>query len=116
MLEAIELWCFRHGYLNALLYLGGTRLAKEIEARVSPGSQPLAICLGSPKAEVVVTIRGPVTMQGYVGCLRTFPDLPFGPGRRWPRLCDECEPQRSNAKAKAARALQRRVATSLGAR
>jgi hypothetical protein len=113
-LQAIELWHFRHGYLTALLHLGGNRLAKEEEARVSPRGQPLAICLDSTNQPTdVTTIRGSMTMRGYWGCLRTFPDLPFGPGRRWPRLCPSCEPQRSNLKNKAIRELQRRAARLL---
>lgn len=111
MTEAFELWHLRRTYLNALIHVGGNRLAKEVEAKASPDGQPLAICLGSTNLrEQVVTVRGPMTMHGYGGCLRTFPDLPFGPGRRWPRLCPKCEPQRSNARKKAISELQRRAA------
>ncbi len=114
MPEAHELWTYRRTYLNALIHLRGNRLAKEVEGRVAPNGRPLAICLGSTNLrERVMTVRGPFTMHGYGGCLRTFPDLLFGPGRRWPRLCPECEPQRSNAKNKAISELQRRVARSI---
>jgi hypothetical protein len=114
MSEAHELWTYRRTYLNALIYLDGNRLAKEIEAKAAPNGQPLAICLGSTNLrEQVMTLRGPITMHGYGGCLRTFPDLPFGTGRRWPRLCPKCEPRRSNAKKKAISDLQRRVARSI---
>lgn len=84
-----------------------------MEARVAPGGQPLAICLGSAKHEVVPTFIGLLKMPGYIGCLRTFPDLPFGQGRRWPRLCPQCKPRRSNAKNKTIHELQRRVARSI---
>ena len=80
--QAVELW-----QLPAWLperadppRLGGHRLAKEVEAKVAPNGQPLAICLGSNRRHQVETVRGPMTMQGYCGCLRTFPDLPFGRG------------------------------------
>ena len=97
---ATELWHFRHGYLNALYYLdgNGSRLAKDVEARVSPGGKPLAICLGSNKREDVETVVGPLPMAGYIGCLQTFPDIAYGPGRRWPRLCPECRSRRTNAR------------------
>jgi hypothetical protein len=116
--DAHELWNARRGYLTALIFLdgGGNRLAKDVEASVAPNGQPLAICLGSTnRRDRVMTMRGPLTLHGYVGCLRTFPDLPFGRGRRWPRLCPKCEPQRSNAKRKAITELQRRVAQSIAA-
>jgi hypothetical protein len=106
-----ELWYWRRTYLRALIHLGGNRLAKEVEASVAPHGQPLAICLGSTDpGERVMTIGGPTRFYGYVGCLHTFPDLPYGRGRRWPRLCPACEPQRSNAKHKAITELQRRRA------
>ena len=120
MRAAVELWHFRLGYLNPLNYLGGQRLAKNVEARAAPNGQPLAICIGSNKRERVTSVRDgktmQVTMQGYAGCLRTFPDLPFGPGRRWPRLCAACEPQRSNARNKEISELRRRVARSAATR
>lgn len=112
MAEASVLWHARRRYLNALIYLRDTRLAKEVEAKAAPDNRPLAICLGSNKPGDVRTIRGPVLMHGYVGCLSTFPDLPFGRGRRWPRLCPQCEPRRSNDKRRAISELQRRVARS----
>jgi hypothetical protein len=112
--ESVELWTARRWYLEALIYLDGNRLAKDVETRVSPGGQPLAICVGSAKRElVVVYVRGRVQeieMRGYIGCLRTFPDTPFGRGKRWPRLCPDCRTRRSNATKKARTALQRRVA------
>ena len=113
--QAVELWHFRIGYLNALIHLDfdGHSLAKEIETKVAPNGQPLTICIGSNRRHLVETGRGPMTMHGYTGCLRTFPDLPFGRGNRWPRLCPECEPRRSNDKNKAITALRRRVARSL---
>ena len=78
--QAVELWHFRHGYLNALIYLGGHRLAKEVEAKVAPNGQPLAICLGSNRRHRVETVRGPMTMQGYWGCLGRSPTFPSGVG------------------------------------
>jgi hypothetical protein len=68
---------------------------------------------GSESRHRVETVRGPMTMQGYTGCLRAFPDIPYGRGRRWPRLFSTCEPRRSNDKNKAITALQRRVVQSL---
>ena len=113
MWAAVELWHFRLGYLKALKYLGGNRLAKDIEANAAPNGQALTICIGSNKAERVMTVRGPRKMYGYPGCWCVFPDLPFGPGNRWPRQCPKCEPQRSNAKNKAITELRRRAARSL---
>ena len=67
--QAVELWHFRLGYLNALIHLdfGGHSLAKEIEAKVAPNGQPLTICIGSNRRHQVETHRGPMTMHGYMG-------------------------------------------------
>jgi len=114
--EVHERWHWRRTYLNALIHHGGNQLAKEVEAGAAPNGEPLAICLGSTNLrERVMTVRGPITMYGYGGCGRTFPDLPFGRGRRWPRLCPKCALQRTNLKNKAIRELQRRVARSIAA-
>jgi hypothetical protein len=114
MLVAPELWHTRLWYLTALIYRKGNQLAKEIEARASLDGHALAICIGSAKYERVdVYIHGrlqQIEMPGYVGCLRTFPDPPYGPGRRWPRVCPECRSRRSNARNKAVSDLRRRAA------
>jgi hypothetical protein len=111
--DVAELWYWRRTYLKALIYLdgGGNRLAKQVEASVAPDRQPLAICLGSTvRREYVMTFVGLTRFYGYVGCFNTFPDLPFGRGKRWPRLCPTCEPQRTNKKNKAIREHRRRYA------
>jgi hypothetical protein len=99
--------------LRALVLLGGTRLAKDVEASVAPNGQPLAICVGSTTREQVqVYFRGRLEewpMSGYLGCLHTFPDAPFGPGRRWPRQCSRCRPRRTNHRKAAQAALRRRA-------
>ena len=109
--EAVDLWTGRRWALQALIVVGGgeNALAKQVEARVSPGGQPLAICLGSAKVHQVQTIAGIVPMHGYQGCLRTFPDPPAGRGKRWPRLCPECRRAQSNALAAAKNELRRHV-------
>jgi hypothetical protein len=114
MLTAIELWRGRLGYLNPLIHLSGNQLAKEVEARVSPDGRPLAICIGSAKVlEVPIFLHGRVqdyTLRGFAGCLSTFRDAPYGPGRRWPRWCARCRPRKSNIRDAAIRELQRRTA------
>ena len=86
---------------------------------------PLALCLGAhggsgvkPKpgtqSETMVTafdrFGRPYRQKlgGYGGCLRTFADAPFSRGNCWPTWCPDCESGKSNAKAKAITALQRR--------
>jgi hypothetical protein len=113
--EAVELWHARLGCLNALIYLGGNRLAKDVEMKAAPNGQSLAICLGSAKRESVATLIGDITMQGYTGCLSTFPDTHYGRGQRWPRWCPHCRSRKTNARNAAISALQRRVADSLAA-
>ena len=34
--------------------------------------------------------RQDVRLGGYGGCLHSFPDLPFRPGRMWPSWCKPC--------------------------
>jgi hypothetical protein len=128
--EALELAGARQLYLLALYELGGGtwRLAKETEARVAPGGRPLAMCLGTWGASVVNKKDGTggrtivtgldrwgrthrVALGGYGGCLRTFPDRPYGPGNIWPTWCGACAPGKSNAKAAAITELRRRLSS-----
>jgi hypothetical protein len=114
--QARECHVARNAYLSTFLYLGpsGNRFAKELERRAAPNGQALAICLGSMKRYPVQTLIGEIPMHGYAGCLRTFPDPPHGPGRRWPRFCPSCRPARSNARNAAVTALHQRVAIVQG--
>lgn len=107
--DAVQLWSARRWSLEALIYIRDNRLAKEVEASVSPGGQPLAICIGSAKKHVVQTVRGPIPMHGYGGCLRVFSDASAGSGRRWPRLCPDCRSTRTNDLNKARAALRKRA-------
>lgn len=115
-LESFELWDARVGYLNPLIYLGGNELAKNVDAQAAPNGQPLTICVGS-SGDVHVEVdawQGDLltrhTLRGFGGCRRTFPDAPYGPGRRWPRWCPDCRSAKSNAKSAAKAELRRRVA------
>lgn len=87
--------------------------AKRVEASVAPNGRPLAVCVGSSKREQeAVYFCGRLEewpMFGYIGCLRTFPDPSFGPGRRWPRLCPRCRQRRTNHRNAARAALRRRA-------
>ncbi len=56
--DAVSIWHARLTYLNALIYVRGNELAKEVELGASPGDRPLAICLGSAKHETVKTLLG----------------------------------------------------------
>jgi len=135
--EALELDVLRHLYLLALYELGrgSWRLAKSVEADAA-GGQALAICLGTwggtdarppdelddgtldPKRAVIaVDRRGrahAMKLGAYGGCLRTFPDPPYGSGRKWPSWCPECRPKKSNAKNKAIADLRRDMASFAG--
>lgn len=116
MSDAVELWLFRCGYLNALIHLGGNAFAKEVDARVARSGQPLTICVGSNKKIPVMAVLPPgqtrtYTLQGFGGCRRVFPDPPSGPGRRWPRWCPECRTRKSNARNAAEANLRRRIAS-----
>ena len=101
-------------HLGNLGELGGQRFAKTVEAGVAPNGQPLAVCVGSQKREQVpLYFRGRPEewlMAGYLGCLRTFPDAPFGPGRRWPRFCPDCGQRRTNDRSKKRTGVRRRAA------
>jgi hypothetical protein len=110
--DAVELWTARRWYLEALIFLESNRLAKAVEASVSPGGQPLAICLGSAKIHEVQTVRGLIPMHGAPGCLCTFPDAPYGPGFRWPRWCPSCQTRKTNRLNAAKSVLRRRVAAA----
>lgn len=116
-----DLWNLRLGYQNALYWLDGNcdRLWKEVESRVAPGGVALSICVGSNKRiGVPVFFHGkPLveTMHGYLGCLRTFPEAPYGRGRPWSRWCPQCRSRKTNAKRRAITAFQRRIA-EIGAR
>ena len=83
------------------------RLAKQVESEVAPRGQARYICLGTsggndyPKlagtgAQTIVSEvdhlgqRQDVRLGGYGGCLHSFPDLPFRPGRMWPSWCKPC--------------------------
>lgn len=115
-MNTIALWKARVIAITALDWMGGQQFAKEVEAQVSLGEQPLALCVGSTKREpVTIYSHGrfrEIKMAGYIGCLRTFPDPPYGPGRRWPRLCPDCRVRRSNAKSRAKNELRRRTAAA----
>jgi hypothetical protein len=119
-LEAILLDVARGLYLLALYELDHRkwRLAKQVESEVAPGGQARYICLGTfggndyPKlaGSGALTIvsevdhlgrRQDVRLGGYGGCLHSFPDLPFRPGRMWPSWCKTCGAAKSNAKQKA---------------
>lgn len=113
---AIMLHHLRWKYLAALQRRGGNRLAKRVERDVAPNGQPLAICVGgqSDRRIALVTSSGRTWTQtlGHVGgCGRTFPDLPFGPGKRWPTWCPgRCADAKSNAAARAETELKLRAA------
>ncbi len=108
--QAVELWHARLSYMNPLVYLGGNRLAKDVERHAAPSNEALTICVGSRKREAVTTLIGEITMTGYVGCLRIFPDAEYGPGRRWPRLCPSCRCAKTNARNAKKRDLQKLAA------
>ena len=111
--ETTVLWGWRIMYLNALWYLDGHRLAKTVETQISPNQEPLSICVGSnlPTPVTVFLDDRPqkFTMHGWQGCLKPFPETPYGRGRQWARWCPECRPAKSNAKQAAIRKLQRRA-------
>ena len=112
--DATSLWYSRLGYQNALYWLGGDRRWKKVEERVAPGGQPLSICVGSNRPiKVLVMLHGKPsteTMHGYLGCLRTFPEEPYGRGRPWARWCPPCRSRKTNAKHRAITELRRRSA------
>jgi hypothetical protein len=117
--ETSVLWGWRVMYLNALYYRGGHRLAKTVEARVSPNQEPLSICVGSNRrAPVTVFLHGrpqEFPLHGWQGCLKPFPETPYGRGRQWARWCPECRGAKSNAKQAAIRRLRRRAVDMSGA-
>ena len=114
---AIGLQHRRWLYLTALHDLGGNRLAKKIEWEVAPYGQPLAVCVGGMSDKRVVTTSSTGRERTYTlgsvrGCGRTFNDLPYGRGRRWPTWCPACARAKSNAASRAETALKARVAAS----
>ena len=102
------------------------QLAKQVESEVAPGGQARVICLGAfggndyPRlpdtgARTIVSAVDhlgryqEMRLGGYGGCLRSFPDLPFRPGRMWPSWCKTCGAAKSNAKQKAITEKKRRI-------
>jgi hypothetical protein len=113
--DATSLWFARLSYQNPLYELGGDQLWKQIETGASPDAAPRSICVGSNKPIRVTAFHlgRPVVevMHGYLGCLRTFPEAPYGRGRPWARWCPSCRSRKNNAKNKAIRELRRRMAS-----
>jgi len=126
--EAVLLDLARGLYLLALYELDhrNWQLAKQVESEVAPGGQARVICLGAfggndyPRlpdtgARTIVSAVDhlgryqEMRLGGYGGCLRSFPDLPFRPGRMWPSWCKTCGAAKSNAKQKAITEKKRRI-------
>jgi len=110
-LLAVE-WTWKRDWaLHALIrYHGGNKgLAKREQLEITDG-HALAICTGGGFPRYVRTVLG-LSPAWTRGCYCIFEEKPNISGKKWPRLCDDCQPREGhrNPYRAARRALQARA-------
>jgi hypothetical protein len=113
--EASELMRMRDWALHALISHGAKSFAKSAHIEASDG-RPLAICIGGGSIIFAPTELGLIRTSTR-GCFRVFEEPLNLSGKKWPRLCPDCQKRngRRNPQRDAVRDAQQRAREHLRA-